>query len=437
MSRLDYATGERTQLQRPQWRPRWTVFEDSIVIERPDTARPETAAQRRRVDDLRRRQRADSTDQALRFNWNTPFLLSHHNPRTFYAGANKVLKSTNRGENLLPISPDLSTRDSMKIRISTTSTGGITPDVTGAETHCTIVSLAESSFRPGLLYAGTDDGKVWLTKNDGGTWDDLTGRFPRRPREHLRQPHRAVALRLGHVLRHVRQSPPRRLHALRVRHHGLWPDVPLHRGQPAQGRARLHPRDPREPQQPRSAVRGDRRGCLRVAGSREILQKFMTGLPTVPVHDLKIHPRDHELIAGTHGRSIWIVDIAPLEQLTDRVVGRRRASVRARDGVRLRAVRRWVAAHRATRSSAPRRRKPVPKSPTGSRPVSAGRRRGSRSRTRRVTQCGCSMAQEGRACTASAGTSAAARRRRSRSRLRTAGQHAVRAAHELRVRLAD
>src|SRR3989449_6584443 len=106
----------------------------------------------------------------LRWNWNTPFFISAHNPATFYAGANKVMKSTSRGENLYPISPDLTTRDSLRIRVSTRTTGGITPDVTGAETYCTIVALAESPIRPGLLYAGTDDGNVWLTRNDGGTW---------------------------------------------------------------------------------------------------------------------------------------------------------------------------------------------------------------------------------------------------------------------------
>src|SRR5436309_12987601 len=88
------------------------------------------------------------------------------------------MKSTNRGENLYAISPDLTTRDTMKIRVSTQPTGDVTPDVTGAETFCTIVSLTESPVRPGLLYAGTGDGNVWLTRNDGGTWDNLTGRFP-------------------------------------------------------------------------------------------------------------------------------------------------------------------------------------------------------------------------------------------------------------------
>src|SRR2546422_10110093 len=178
MGRLNLATGERTSLQKPNWRPRYQLFEDSILIEHPDTAKPPTAAQQKRLADLRRRQLADSAEIDLRWNWNTPFFLSAHSPTTFYAGSNKVMKSTNRGENLYPISPDLTTRDTMKIRVSTRTTGGITPDVTGAETHCTIVALAESPLRPGLLYAGTDDGNVWLTRNDGGAWDNLTGRFP-------------------------------------------------------------------------------------------------------------------------------------------------------------------------------------------------------------------------------------------------------------------
>ena len=93
---------------------------------------------------------ADSSESDLRFNWNTPFFISPHNPNVFYAGASKVLKSSNRGENLTPISPDLTTRDLVKIKISTQTTGGITPDNTGAETHSTITALAESPMRQGL-----------------------------------------------------------------------------------------------------------------------------------------------------------------------------------------------------------------------------------------------------------------------------------------------
>ncbi|MGH7568423.1 MAG: VPS10 domain-containing protein [Gemmatimonadales bacterium] len=320
MSRLNFATGDRVQLQKPNWRPRYQLFEDSVVIERPDTARPETAAQRRRIQALRARQRSDSVDSALRWNWNTPFLISAHNPEIFYAGANKVMKSTKRGEELYPISADLTTRDTMKIRVSTRATGGITPDITGAETHCTIVSLAESPIRPGLLFAGTDDGNVWLTRNDGGTWENLTGRFPGVPagtyvsriepsrfdtatvyvtfdghRTNDFTPYVYVTTDFGKTFRSITNNLPKGgpdyVHVLRE-----------------------------DPTNRNLLFVGTDVGAYVSLTRGASWQKFMTGLPTVPVHDLKIHPRDRELIAGTHGRAIWIVDIAPLQQLTDSVL---------------------------------------------------------------------------------------------------------------------
>src|SRR5439155_5880927 len=110
IGRLKLANGERTSLQKPNRRPRLQIFEDSILIERPDTTKPPTSTQQKRLADLRRRQLADSAEVDLRWNWNTPFFLSPHSPTTFYAGSNKVMKSTNRGENLSAISPDLTTR---------------------------------------------------------------------------------------------------------------------------------------------------------------------------------------------------------------------------------------------------------------------------------------------------------------------------------------
>src|SRR5690606_16452297 len=99
----------------------------------------------------------------LRWNWNTPFFLSPHNADVFYAGSNRVMKSTKRGDDMRPISPDLSKNDRAKIAVATQTTGGITPDVTGAEMYGTIVALAESPVQQGLLLAGTDDGNVWIT----------------------------------------------------------------------------------------------------------------------------------------------------------------------------------------------------------------------------------------------------------------------------------
>ncbi len=286
MSRLNFATGERVVLQKPNWRPRYTIYEDSIVIERPDTTKPETAAQRRRTTELRLRQKADSNEIDLRWNWNTPFLISAHNPETFYAGANKVMK-----------------------------------------TFCTIVSLAESPIRPGVLYAGTDDGKVWLTKNDGGTWEELTGggggaRFPGVPagtyvsriepshfdtatfyitfdnhRNGDYAPYVFVTTDFGKSFRSIASNLPK--------------------GDDGPGYVHVI----REDLANRDLLFVGTDVGLYVSTNRGASwQRFMTGFPTVPVHDLRIHPRDRDLLAATHGRSLWIVNIAPLEQLNDSAI---------------------------------------------------------------------------------------------------------------------
>lgn len=319
IGRFDLATGERTSLVKPQWRPQYQQWEDSLLFERGDTAQPETPPLRKRLAELRGRQLADSAMMSLRWNWNTPFFISPHNASTLYFGANRVLKSTRRGDEMFPISPDLTVRDTMKIRVSTRTTGGITPDATGAETYGTIVSLNESPIRPGILFAGTDDGKVWTSRNDGGTWEELTGRFPGVP--------------AGTYVSRIEPSPHDSLaFFVSFDNHRNGDFTPylfatsdfgksfrsIAANLPTGGPDFVH------------VVRQDlvNRNLLFVGTDvgayvstnlGQSWQRFMTGLPTVPVHDLKIHPRERELIAATHGRSFWIVDIAPLQQLTETV----------------------------------------------------------------------------------------------------------------------
>jgi hypothetical protein len=319
MGRYDLRTGERVALRRPNWLDSYRVFEDSITIETGDPARTVTEQQRRRLADLRTRQVSDSVSMQLRWNWNTPFFLSPHNPDVFYAAANRVMKSTNRGDDLRPISADLTTRDSMRIRVSTQTTGGVTSDVTGAETYSTIVSLAESPVRQGLLYAGTDDGNVWTSANDGGTWTDLTAAFRN----------------LVPVKTYVSRIEPSHFDAntfyVTFDNHRNGDFTPYVFMSTDGGRTfrSIANNLPRGGPDFVHVIREDlvNRDLLFVGtdvGAYVSLdrgaswQKFMNNLPTVPVHDLKIHPRDRELIAGTHGRSIWVVDIAPLQQVRHR-----------------------------------------------------------------------------------------------------------------------
>ncbi|HEV8358162.1 MAG TPA: hypothetical protein VGQ17_15530, partial [Gemmatimonadales bacterium] len=320
IQRVDLSTGERTGLTKPGWRPHYLRWQDSIIAVRGDTTRPETKEMKARLAELRARATKDSLDLQLRWNWNTPYFLSPHNQKVFYAGANRVMKSVKMGDEMSAISPDLSNNDTIKVRVSTRTTGGITTDATGAETYATIVSLAESPIRPGLLYAGTDDGNVWLTRNDGGSWENLTGRFPGVPK-------------FTYVSRIEPSYADSATFYVTFDNHRTGDFTPyvyatndygksfrsIVSNLPSGGLDFVHViRE--DPANPSLLFAGTETGAFVSTDKGASWRKFMSGFPTVPVHDLKIHPRDHELIAATHGRSIWIVDVAPLEQVNEQVI---------------------------------------------------------------------------------------------------------------------
>jgi photosystem II stability/assembly factor-like uncharacterized protein len=318
--RFNVATGTATSLQKPQYRNQYAMYEDSILIARGDTMQKPSADQAKRIADFRARQRTDSIALDMRFNWNTPYFISPHNPSTLYVGGNRVLKSTKRGDDLYPISPDLSYADTMKIRVSTKTTGGITNDATGAETYATIVSLNESPVRAGILFAGTDDGRVWASRTDGGTWEEWTTRFPGVP--------------AGTYVSRIEPSPFDSMTVFVTfdnhRNGDYKPYVyaTTDFGRSFKSIASNLPRDGvsfthvirQDPVNADILYLGTDVGAYVSVNRGQSWQRFMTGLPTVPVHDLRVHPRDHELVAATHGRGIWIVDVNALEQTTPAVV---------------------------------------------------------------------------------------------------------------------
>ena len=319
IGRYIVSQGRRTALQKPNWRPQYMMWEDSIMNVRGDTTKAATPAQTRLIAELRAKQKADSAALQLRWNWNTPFFISAHNPSTLYFGANRVLKSTKRGDEMYPISPELSYADTMKIRVSTVTTGGITVDATGAETFGTVVSLNESTLKPGVLYAGTDDGRLWKTENDGGAWTELTANVKGVPAgtyvSRIEPSHFDINTFYVSYDNHRRGDFTAYLF---VTNDGGRTFRSLAVGLPAGG-----PGLPNFVHVVREDLRnpnllfvGTDVGAY-VSGDRgQTWQKFMTGLPNVPVHDLQIHPREAELIAATHGRAFWIVDILPLQQMT-------------------------------------------------------------------------------------------------------------------------
>lgn len=316
IGRSNLATGERISLDKPDWVEAWTAKQDTIVMLMDEGVDEDDD----RIERLRTEATRDSARTVLRWNWNTPFLQSSHERSWFYTAGNRVMKSTDWGDGLEIISPDLSHADPEKIRVSTETTGGITPDVTGAETYATVVALDESPLVRGKLFAGTDDGRVWMTEDDGESWVELTERIAGVP--------------AGHYVSRIEASghDPQRLYVTFDGHRtndfdpyvfvsddngrsfrSITSDLPT-------GSVDFVHVIEEDPVNENLLFVGTDVGAYVSTDRGESWRRFMNGLPAVPVHDLEVHPRDRELVAGTHGRSIWIVDIAPLQQLTDAVV---------------------------------------------------------------------------------------------------------------------
>jgi photosystem II stability/assembly factor-like uncharacterized protein len=331
IQQTNLATGERGRVNKPTWNERYRMWADSIAIALGDRPKASDKATQAKVDAERKQQKQDSIDLSIRYNWETPYFLSPHNPQVFYVGGSRVLKSTKRGEDLYPISPDLSIKKdpaqerARLARIDTVEkyTGGITLDLTGAEAYGTVVALQESPIKPGMLIAGTDDGNVWITRNDGGAWEDLTPKFAA-----LGVPWDAYVVRVEPS--HFDENT---FYVAFENHR--WNDFKPYLFVTNDGgksfRSIVNNLPSSSPQDYLHVIREDphNRDLLFVGSSRTTYvsldrgahwTRFANNLPTVPVFDLQIHPRDHELIAATHGRSLWIVDIAALEQMTPQVL---------------------------------------------------------------------------------------------------------------------
>ncbi len=315
-------TGQNLRVQKPGWQERYRQFEDSVAVVWGDPMQQPSKDQAKRIAAFRTTQRKDSLDLHTRFNWNSPFFLSPHNPQVFYMGGNKVFKSLKRGEEMYTISPDLSKQ--MRARMDTAEkyTGGVTPDVTGAETYGTVVTLAESYIKPGLLLAGTDDGNVWITHNDGGAWENLSDRFPGLPSKDV----------------YVTRVEPSHFDTLSFYvafDNHRWNDFTPYLYATDDGgksfRSIVNNLPRSSPADYLHVIREDprNRDLLFVGSSLSVYasidrgltwSRFAAGLPSVPVFDLKIHPRDREVMIATHGRGIWLVDVGPLEQITPKNV---------------------------------------------------------------------------------------------------------------------
>jgi photosystem II stability/assembly factor-like uncharacterized protein len=254
------------------------------------------------------RPQAREGQPVFRFNWNSPFQISPHDPTVLWLGGNQVFKLYERGNKWEAVSPDLTTKNPDRM-----VTGG-----SSAETYCTIVSLAESPMKGGVIWAGTDDGKVWVTEDAGAHWSDVTKNLrgvPEglyvggvEPSHHA--PGTAYVSMDGH--RSDRFEP----YLFVTRDFGkswtsIVSDLPKH----------VTVKVVREdPQNPQLLFAGTEFGIYTSLDGGRHWQKLGDGLPTVAVDDIVIHPRERDIVIGTHGRSVWILDDAtPLEQWTPAV----------------------------------------------------------------------------------------------------------------------
>jgi photosystem II stability/assembly factor-like uncharacterized protein len=250
-------------------------------------------------------------DLKYRFQWTFPIEISPHDPRTMYVGANVLFKSTTGGETWTTISPDLTRHDPATLGASG---GPITKDQTSVEYYATIFSVAESPLRAGLIWTGSDDGVISLTRDGGGAWANVS---PKQWGEWMR----ISSIEPSHydpgtvyVAGNRYQLDDMRPYLLKSTDYGhTWSLITT--GIPATEFTRVVREDP------------VRRGLLYAGTERGVWVSFDDGahwqslrrnLPPVPIHDLAV--KDNDLVAATHGRSFWILtDVSPLRQLTSSV----------------------------------------------------------------------------------------------------------------------
>jgi photosystem II stability/assembly factor-like uncharacterized protein len=254
----------------------------------------------------------------LRWNWNTPILISPHDSNTVYVGANKVFKTTDRGQTWTAISPDLTGNTDRE----TLSLMGVTAkEVTiakndGVQSYGNIVQLVESPKQAGVLYAGTDDGVVHTTRDGGKTWTNITSKFPGLPKN-------AYVSRLSasaHEVNVVYASFDNH----RSDDYGTYVFASVDGGGNFRSIGEGIPKGhtvtamTEDPKNPSVLYSGTEFGLFVSPDRGGRWMRLKSNLPSVPIHEIVFHPRDNDMIVATHGRSIWILDDAtPLQQFTE------------------------------------------------------------------------------------------------------------------------
>jgi photosystem II stability/assembly factor-like uncharacterized protein len=255
----------------------------------------------------------DPAKMKYRFQWTAPILISKHDPKTVYHAANVLFRTRDAGNTWTQVSGDLTRNDKQKQQWSG---GPITGDNTGAEVYCTIFALAESPVQMGLLWAGTDDGLVHVSRDDGKTWTSVTTNV--------------LDLPDWGTVSCIEASPHAAGTAYLVVDNHRMDDYRPHVWKTADfGKTWTKITDGLDPGTHAKAVREDpaKKGLLYLGTERGVMvspdagkswRSLQLNLPTVPVHDIVV--KGNDLVPGTHGRSIWILDdLTPIRETTPAV----------------------------------------------------------------------------------------------------------------------
>lgn len=245
-----------------------------------------------------------------RFQWNFPILFSPHDPNLLYTAGSVLFKTTNEGQTWQIISPDLTRNDKTKLG---PSGGPITKDNTSVEYYCTIFALAESPVQKGVIWTGSDDGLVHVTRDGHAAkpnWENVTKNIPGLPEwaqinSIEASPHDAATAYFAATLYKADDFRP---YLYKTSDYGkTWKKITA--GIPDNAFTRVIREDP------------NRRGLLYAGTETGIYVSFNDGeswqslqlnLPVVPITDIAVHKRDKDLVVATQGRSFWIIDDLPV-----------------------------------------------------------------------------------------------------------------------------
>ena len=264
----------------------------------------------------------------LRFNWNAGLAHDPFSPTTIYYGSQFLHRSTDRGQSWQIISPDLTTNDTTKQRQR--ESGGLTYDVTAAENYTTIIAIAPSPVRQGVIWVGTDDGNVQLTTDGGRSWTNLTGAIQGIPDSTWVPQIHASSYNAGEAFvvfdNHRRND---------------WTPYLVHTTDFGESWSRMIDGDDvwgyvlsfvQDPVEERLMFAGTEFGLYVSIDRGKTWAKWTHGYPTVSTMDMVIHPREGDLVIGTFGRAAYILDdLTPLRVIARKGVATLKQPLRVFD----------------------------------------------------------------------------------------------------------